>query len=140
MSANPVHHAKRNPCNQPLLGAISGPFYLLSKKRDGPLSVQGVAKLRILRYATGMEAGMQRQMTITVDETVYEALRSIPEQHSISDFLADMVRMREMEQMQRRAYAEAEPELEAGYRAMAADEEYERNAKEWINGLTEVLP
>jgi predicted CopG family antitoxin len=85
-----------------------------------------------------MEAGMQRQMTITVDETVYEALRSIPEQRIISDFLADMVRMREMEQMQSRAYAEAE--LEAGYRAMAADEEYERNAKEWINGLTEVLP
>jgi predicted CopG family antitoxin len=85
-----------------------------------------------------MEAGMQRQMTITVDETVYEALRAIPEQHSIGDFLADMVRMRKMEQTQNRTYAEVE--LEAGYRAMAADEEYERDAKEWINGLTEVFP
>ncbi|MDR3324736.1 MAG: hypothetical protein LBS82_01920 [Spirochaetaceae bacterium] len=26
-------------------------------------------------------------------------------------------------------------EMEAGYRAMAADEEYEREAKEWIEGM-----
>jgi predicted CopG family antitoxin len=82
-----------------------------------------------------MEAGMQRQMTITVDETVYEALRSIPEQRTIGDFLTDMVRVRETEQMQSHTYTEME--LEAGYRAMAADEEYEQNAKEWINGLIE---
>jgi hypothetical protein len=33
-----------------------------------------------------------------------------------------------------RAYTEAE--LEAGYRAMAADEEYEREAREWCSALT----
>jgi hypothetical protein len=81
---------------------------------------------------------MQKQMTITVDETVYEALRSIPEQRIIGDFLADMAQMRETEQMQNHAYTEIE--LEAGYRAMAADEAYEQDAREWINGLRETLP
>jgi hypothetical protein len=28
-----------------------------------------------------------------------------------------------------------EKELEAGYRAMSADEEYERDAKEWLEGM-----
>jgi hypothetical protein len=31
----------------------------------------------------------------------------------------------------------AEEDLEAGYRAMAADEEYEREAMEWIEGMIE---
>jgi ribosomal protein S17 len=90
-----------------------------------------------------MEAEMQRQMTITVDETVYEALCAKAEQRTIADFLADMVRNQETSPLsqtspyQKYKCTYTEAELEAGYRAMAADEEYERNAKVWINGLME---
>jgi hypothetical protein len=68
-------------------------------------------------------------MTITVDDAVYEALRPFAERRTIGELLRDFARSRSAIP----CYTQAE--LEAGYRAMAADEEYEQEAQDWINGL-----
>ncbi|MDR1786799.1 MAG: hypothetical protein LBR23_10125 [Spirochaetaceae bacterium] len=72
---------------------------------------------------------MLREMTITVDEALYNSLQPMVEQRTIGDLLADFLRT----QKSKTGYTQAE--LEAGYRAMAADVEYERQAAEWCNGL-----
>jgi len=41
--------------------------------------------------------------------------------------------IKELSRLPYRTYNQAE--LEAGYKAMAADDEYEREAMEWCNGL-----
>ena len=68
---------------------------------------------------------MQRKLTITVDEAVYEGLVRIVGRGRISRFIEDLVRPHVMGE-----------QLEDGYRAMAADAGRERDASEWINGLT----
>lgn len=68
---------------------------------------------------------MQRTMTITLDEKVYEGLcRSIGEER-IGRFIENLVRSHVVD-----------ADLEAGYRAMAADEEREKEASEWCDALT----
>jgi len=68
---------------------------------------------------------MLRELTLSVDETLYDALMPMVEKKNIGNLLAEFVR----EQSAQPSYTQAE--LEAGYRAMAADEEYERQATEW---------
>lgn len=68
---------------------------------------------------------MQRKLTITVDEAVYEGLARIVGRGRISRFIEDLVRPHVLG-----------ARLEDGYRAMAADLERERDASEWINRLT----
>jgi len=70
-----------------------------------------------------------RELTISVDETLYDALMPMVKKQTIGNLLAEFVQA----QSSGRAYTQAE--LEAGYKAMAADEEYEREAMEWCNGL-----
>jgi len=72
---------------------------------------------------------MLRELTISVDETLYNALIPMVEKQTIGKLLAEFVQA----QFTGRTYTQAE--LEAGYKAMAADEEYEREAIEWCNGL-----
>jgi hypothetical protein len=67
---------------------------------------------------------MAKKLTITVDDEVYEGLHAKIGRRRISRFLNDLARPHVAEQ-----------DLEAGYRAMAADEEYEREAMEWIEGV-----
>lgn len=67
---------------------------------------------------------MQRKLTITVDEAVYEGLARIVGRGRISRFIEDLVRPHVLGE-----------HIEEGYRAMAADAERERDAVEWINGL-----
>lgn len=67
---------------------------------------------------------MQRKLTITVDEAVYEGLARIVGRGRISRFIEDLVRPHVLGE-----------HIEEGYRAMAADAERERDAAEWINGL-----
>ena len=69
---------------------------------------------------------MAKKLTITVDDDVYEGLHARIGRRRISRFLNDLAR----------PYV-SETDLEEGYRAMAADEEYEREAVEWIEGLIE---
>jgi len=72
---------------------------------------------------------MMRELTLSVDETLYNTLIPMVEKQTIGNLLAEFVQSRFSE----RTYTQ--DELEAGYKAMAADEEYEREAMEWCNGL-----
>jgi predicted CopG family antitoxin len=63
---------------------------------------------------------MQKKLTITVDEDVYEGLYKVIGRRHISRFIEDLVRPHVMS-----------PDLDAGYRAMAADEAREVEALEW---------
>ena len=72
---------------------------------------------------------MMRELTINVEETLYNTLMPMVEKQTIGNLLNEFVQTR----FSHRAYTQAE--LEDGYKAMAADEEYEREAMEWCNGL-----
>jgi hypothetical protein len=72
---------------------------------------------------------MLRELTITVEETLYNTLMPMVEKQTIGNLLAEFVQAR----FSVRTYTQTE--LEDGYKAMAADEEYEREAMEWCNGL-----
>jgi predicted CopG family antitoxin len=67
---------------------------------------------------------MRRKLTITIDDDVYRGLHQVVGKRKISGFLSDFARPHVVR-----------TELEAGYRAMAADEEREHEATEWIEGL-----
>ena len=72
---------------------------------------------------------MLRELTINVEETLYNTLMPMVEKQTIGNLLTEFVQAR----FPHRTYSQAE--LEDGYKAMAADEEYEREAMEWCNGL-----
>lgn len=67
---------------------------------------------------------MRKKLTITVDEEVYEGLHSVIGRRHISRFLNELAKPHVVQDA-----------LDDGYRAMAADEEREREATEWIEGL-----
>ena len=67
---------------------------------------------------------MQKKLTITVSEEVYHGLRRVIGPRRISHFIESLVRPHVINQ-----------DLEEGYRAMAADEEHEAEALEWIEAL-----
>jgi hypothetical protein len=67
---------------------------------------------------------MTKKLTITVDDEVYAGLHGVIGRRRISRFLNDLARPHV-----------APGELASGYRAMAADEEREREAAEWVEGL-----
>lgn len=63
---------------------------------------------------------MQKKLTITVDEEVYEGLYKVIGRRHISQFIEDLVRPHVIG-----------VDLERGYQAMAADEMREAEALEW---------
>ena len=63
---------------------------------------------------------MQKKLTITVDQDVYEGLYKVIGRRHISQFIEDLVRPHVISS-----------DLEAGYRAMAEDEAREAEAFEW---------
>ncbi len=67
---------------------------------------------------------MQKRMTISIDETVYEGLVRVIGRRKISQFLEDLARPHVVNE-----------DLLAGYRAMAADGLREKEAQEWSDGL-----
>jgi predicted CopG family antitoxin len=67
---------------------------------------------------------MQKKLTITVDEAVYEGLHKVIGRRHISHFIEDLVRPHVIG-----------TELETGYQAMAADEERETEALAWAEAL-----
>lgn len=67
---------------------------------------------------------MQKRMTISIDETVYDGLVRFVGRRKISRFLEDLARP-----------LVVSDELTTGYQAMAADTEREREALEWCNAL-----
>jgi predicted CopG family antitoxin len=68
---------------------------------------------------------MTKKLTITVEDDVYDGLHAVIGRRRISRFLNDLARPH----VTRRDLAEA-------YRVMAADEEREREAAEWVENLT----
>ena len=68
---------------------------------------------------------MSKKLTITVDDDVYEGLHSVVGRRRISRFLNDLARPHVISR-----------EVVEGYRAMAADEQRESEALEWIENLT----
>jgi hypothetical protein len=71
---------------------------------------------------------MHRKMTITLDEAVYEGLCRRVGKRKMSQFIEDLLRPHVMD-----------TSLDEGYRAMAADEARETDAKAWCNGLAKDL-
>jgi predicted CopG family antitoxin len=67
---------------------------------------------------------MSKKLTITVDDEVYEGLHSRIGRRRISRFINDLAKPHVLQ-----------ADLEAGYRAMAADAGHEREALEWIEGV-----
>ena len=67
---------------------------------------------------------MHKRMTITLDEAVYEGLHRTIGKRRISQFIEDLVRPHVLD-----------TSLDDGYRAMAADQEREAEAREWSNAL-----
>ena len=67
---------------------------------------------------------MRKKLTITVDEEVYDGLHRIVGRRRISQFINELAKPHVVEHG-----------LQEGYRAMAADEAREREAKEWVEGL-----
>jgi len=67
---------------------------------------------------------MYRTMTIALDEAVYEGLHRTVGHGKISQFIENLVRPHVLDNA-----------LEESYRAMAADQEYEAEAQEWINAV-----
>jgi len=63
---------------------------------------------------------MQKKLTITIDEQIYEGLYAVIGRRRISRFIEDLVRPYVLYQ-----------ELEAAYKQMAQDEEREAEALEW---------
>jgi predicted CopG family antitoxin len=76
--------------------------------------------VHILRKKT-----MQKRMTITMDEDVYEGLFRVVGRGKVSQFLQELARPHVLQNAA----------LEEAYRAMAADPQYEADADEWIDGL-----
>ena len=63
---------------------------------------------------------MQKKLTITIDEEVYEGLYEVVGPRRISRFIEDLVRPHVLY-----------PDLKAAYAEMALDEQREREAMEW---------
>ena len=63
---------------------------------------------------------MQKRLTITLDEKVYDGLYTVIGRRHISEFIKSVLRPHVVSQ-----------ELEEGYRRMAADEAHEAEALEW---------
>lgn len=68
---------------------------------------------------------MQKRMTITMDEDVYEGLFRVVGRGKVSHFLQELARPHVLQNAA----------LEEAYRAMSADAQYEADADEWIDGL-----
>ncbi len=66
---------------------------------------------------------MQKKLTITLDEKVYEGLHTVVGRRRISRFIEDLVRPKVSRQ-----------HLEEAYKQMARDEEREADALEWAEG------
>ena len=69
---------------------------------------------------------MQKKLTITVDEDVYDGLYRIAGRRNLSRFIESLLR----------PYVTADA-IDEGYRRMAADTAREAEAREWVEGTAE---
>jgi predicted CopG family antitoxin len=66
---------------------------------------------------------MQKKLTVTIDEEVYEGLRTVIGPRKISRFIEDLVRPHVLKK-----------DMYAAYKEMAADQMREAEALEWAEG------
>ncbi|MEA2877811.1 MAG: hypothetical protein QOF14_3007 [Hyphomicrobiales bacterium] len=79
---------------------------------------------------------MTKKLTITVSDEVYDGLHRRIGRRKISRFIDELAREHVVEKPEL-----FKGSLAAGYRAMAADEEAEKEAREWIDAnFGETLP
>ena len=67
---------------------------------------------------------MSHQITITVSDEVYQGLQTVAGNRTIGELIEDLARP-----------IMGETSLEASYREMSMDQDREREAAEWIEGL-----
>ncbi len=67
---------------------------------------------------------MHKKITITLDEAVYDGLYRTIGKRKMSQFIEDLLRPHVLDTA-----------MDAGYKAMAADEVREHEAIEWVNAL-----
>jgi len=67
---------------------------------------------------------MQKKLTITVDENVYEGLHRVVGRGNISQFIEALVRPHVLD-----------GDMDAAYKQMAQDEEREADALAWVEGV-----
>ena len=67
---------------------------------------------------------MQKRMTITMDEAVYDGLMRVVGRGKVSQFLESLARPHVLDTA-----------LDDGYAAMSRDLDREKEAADWINGL-----
>lgn len=72
---------------------------------------------------------MQREVTITLNEDVYEGLRPKAGRQEIGPFIERLL-----------GSHVSERDLDEGYRAIAADDAREFDAQEWCRGLSIDMP
>jgi len=77
-----------------------------------------------VKYVNDVTSPMQKKLTISIDEAVYEALHRKIGRGRISRFLEDLAR----------PYV-IPADMDAAYQQMAQDEEREQAAMEWAEGL-----
>lgn len=70
---------------------------------------------------------MQRTLTISIDDTLYQELSERIGVEHIDEAIEDILR----------SMLDEPVDLDEEYRAMAADENREREAREWADGLIE---
>jgi metal-responsive CopG/Arc/MetJ family transcriptional regulator len=69
-----------------------------------------------------------QKLTITVEDELYKALYAQIGRGKISRYMSEATKVKLRKDRDRE-------KIRSGYAAMAADEEYEKEAKEWIEGL-----
>jgi len=69
---------------------------------------------------------MQKKLTISIDEQVYEALYHVIGKRKISNFIENLIRPKIINK-----------NLEIAYQQMAADSQREENAEDWNEGIIE---
>lgn len=67
---------------------------------------------------------MRKKLTITIDSEVYEGLHKVIGHRRVSRFLEDLAKPHVIKS-----------NLESSYREMATDEDREKEADEWADGL-----
>ena len=75
-----------------------------------------------------MTTATKKKITLMLDAEVYEGIKAKVGARGIGDYLSKLARPNVVEE-----------ELEASYKAMAADEAYNREANEWIEGVSEPI-
>jgi len=75
-----------------------------------------------------MNTTTKKKITLMLDADVYEGIKAKVGARGIGAFLSELVRPHVVED-----------DLEAGYKAMAADKEYNKEATTWVEGIIEPI-